>query len=200
MVHRRLLHDDSFGVEEPLDETAFQRGLVVRGSHYLILSDGPSSARRYRPLAQQLYKQPHLSFVPTALHFAEWKSLYRTQQQLISRALPENVNLLTLEKRPDGLYLIRLEHIYDVEEDKVLSAPVTVSLHNLFPGFVIMSAEETILGGNQFRKDSQRLIWNSTDRQHNNSKRLTKFPDIELQPMEIRTFIFNLVRDNRLVK
>ncbi|XP_032794592.1 lysosomal alpha-mannosidase [Daphnia magna] len=200
MVHRRLLHDDSFGVEEPLDETAFQRGLVVRGSHYLILSDGPSSARRYRPLAQQLYKQPHLSFVPTALHFAEWKSLYRTQQQLISRALPENVNLLTLEKRPDGLYLIRLEHIYDVEEDKVLSAPVTVSLHNLFPGFVIMSAEETILGGNQFRKDSQRLIWNSTDRQHNNSKRLTKFPDVELQPMEIRTFIFNLVRDNRLVK
>lgn len=63
-----------------------------------------------------------------------------------------------------------------------------------------MSAEETILGGNQFRKDSQRLIWNSTDRQHNNSKRLTKFPDVELQPMEIRTFIFNLVRDNRLVK
>ncbi|KAI9559553.1 hypothetical protein GHT06_013558 [Daphnia sinensis] len=76
------------------------------------------------------------------------------QARYDNRALPENVNLRTLEKRTDGSYLIRLEHIYDVEEDKVLSDPVTVSLHNLFPGFVIMSAEEAMLGGNQFRKDS----------------------------------------------
>jgi lysosomal alpha-mannosidase len=79
MVHRRLLRDDSFGVDEPLDETAFQQGLVVRGSHYLILSDGPSSAGRYRPLAQQIYKQPQLSFIPTTLTFAEWRRLYKTQ-------------------------------------------------------------------------------------------------------------------------
>ena len=69
----------AFGVDEPLDETAFQQGLVVRGSHYLILSDGPSSARRYRPLAQQLYKQPQISFIPTTLPFAEWKKLYKTE-------------------------------------------------------------------------------------------------------------------------
>jgi hypothetical protein len=50
------------------------------------------------------------------------------KQQLISRELPENVNLLTLENRSDGSYLIRLEHIYDVGEDKILSKPVTVSL------------------------------------------------------------------------
>lgn len=37
MVHRRLLHDDSFGVGEPLNETAFGKGLVVRGKHYLVL-------------------------------------------------------------------------------------------------------------------------------------------------------------------
>ena len=79
MVHRRLLHDDSFGVDEPLDETAFNRGLVIRGTHYLILSDGPSSARRFRPLAQQLYKRPHISFIPTTLQFGEWKNLFKTR-------------------------------------------------------------------------------------------------------------------------
>ena len=50
------------------------------------------------------------------------------QQQSISRTLPENVNLLTLESRNDGSYLIRLEHIYDDGEDAFLSQPVIVSL------------------------------------------------------------------------
>lgn len=36
MVHRRLLHDDAFGVGEALNETAFGEGLVVRGKHYLL--------------------------------------------------------------------------------------------------------------------------------------------------------------------
>lgn len=84
MVHRRLLHDDSFGVDEALDETAFRQGLVVRGSHYLILSNGPSSAKRYRPLAQQLYKQPHISFIPTTLQFGEWTRLYRTRVDFLT--------------------------------------------------------------------------------------------------------------------
>ena len=31
MVHRRLLFDDAFGVGEPLNESAYGQGLVVRG-------------------------------------------------------------------------------------------------------------------------------------------------------------------------
>jgi lysosomal alpha-mannosidase len=42
---------------------------------------------------------------------------------------------MTLENRSDGSYLIRLEHIYDVGEDKVLSEPVTVSLKVIFKFF-----------------------------------------------------------------
>ena len=34
MIHRRLLHDDAFGVGEALNETAFGGlGLVARGKH-----------------------------------------------------------------------------------------------------------------------------------------------------------------------
>lgn len=37
MVHRRLLHDDAFGVGEALNETAFGKGLVARGTHWITI-------------------------------------------------------------------------------------------------------------------------------------------------------------------
>merc|ERR1712071_391278 len=58
MVHRRLLDDDGFGVGEGLNEMAFHKGLVVRGKHYLILSDESNSARLCRSLSQQLTESP----------------------------------------------------------------------------------------------------------------------------------------------
>ena len=36
MVHRRILHDDSMGVDEALNETAYGKGLVVTGKHILL--------------------------------------------------------------------------------------------------------------------------------------------------------------------
>ena len=37
MVHRRILHDDSLGVGEALNETAYGKGLVVSGKHILLV-------------------------------------------------------------------------------------------------------------------------------------------------------------------
>ena len=36
MLHRRLLVDDHWGVGEALNETAFDKGLVARGKHYIL--------------------------------------------------------------------------------------------------------------------------------------------------------------------
>ena len=49
---------------------------------------------------------------------------------LLTRPLPDNVKLLTLEPRQfqEGEYLLKLEHIYDEKKHSSLSKPTQVSL------------------------------------------------------------------------
>lgn len=47
---------------------------------------------------------------------------------VLNEGLPWNVNLMTLDKRIDGKYLLRLEHIFDAGEDTDLSKPVKTNL------------------------------------------------------------------------
>jgi len=197
MVHRRLLVDDGFGVGESLNEMAYHRGLVVRGKHYLILSPEANSARIYRSLSQELYREPQISFTATNESFETWLKLYKTEHHFTKEALPENINLLTMEKHFDGTILIRLEHMYDAGEDDELSKPTTVSLDDLFLNYTIQSVHETMLGGNQLKIDSNRLSWrndstrNIVENHSNQPKTSSKYGsnEVELKPMEIRTFV-----------
>lgn len=56
-----------------------------------------------------------------------------------------------------------------------------------------------MLGGNQFKKDSNRLVWNvaSTTNEVGTQQLRDEraIPAVKLQPMEIRTFIITLVRN-----
>ena len=67
----------------------------------------------------------------------------------------------------------------------------------MFPGYNIDSAEETVLGGNQFKSDSNRLLWKSSGNKNGLDKNNLyeeplAIPAIQLNPMEIRTFIIRL--------
>ena len=104
-------------------------------------------------LSQDLYKQPQLSFYETHLPFKKWSMLFNTEVKffdskyiklnncllfifhiwkvrLLNRDLPENINILTLEPKSDGNFLLRLEHTFDDDPDKkeILSLPVVVPL------------------------------------------------------------------------
>ena len=81
MVHRRCLHDDAFGVNEALNETAYGDGLyiVARGTHLLILGNNTNSMKLACSLSHEIYKEPQNSFIPTALSFSEWSARYKTQ-------------------------------------------------------------------------------------------------------------------------
>ncbi|KAK7507344.1 hypothetical protein BaRGS_00001279, partial [Batillaria attramentaria] len=79
MVHRRLLHDDSLGVGEPLNETgADGKGLVVRGSHYVFVGPISTAASVHRDLCERLFMAPELSFTNLATTQSDWSKNFRT--------------------------------------------------------------------------------------------------------------------------
>lgn len=82
-IHRRLLHDDAFGVSEALNETAFGKGLIVRGKHYIAFGskdDGVSPSVTANERFIQLSKLlPGWLFFSDAskLNYTEWKDSYK---------------------------------------------------------------------------------------------------------------------------
>ena len=60
MIHRRLLDDDAFGVDQPLNETEFGgKGLVARGTHYLLFDPNMEDQLvRTRLLAKSIFASP----------------------------------------------------------------------------------------------------------------------------------------------
>ncbi|XP_076058752.1 lysosomal alpha-mannosidase II isoform X1 [Oratosquilla oratoria] len=217
MVHRRLLHDDAFGVGEALNETAFDQGLIVRGKHYLIHSSfgkpGCDFGCMHRSKAEEVLLAPIVSFTPTTKSTHEWQMSSVTRWSGLSEALPDNVHLLTLEPIDDNTFLLRLEHMYEVNESDPYSNPVKVNLKGLFSDWQILSAKETTLGANMLKKDFHKLKWqvdpsdegNSIDGQmpdHEGArKRLLKEVEdlvIQMNPMQIRTFLLTVKKIERL--
>lgn len=58
MVHRRLLKDDSLGVNEALDDEEFGQGVVARGQHYLVIGSSESTPAQERDLALKKLLNP----------------------------------------------------------------------------------------------------------------------------------------------
>ena len=201
MIHRRLLYDDAFGVNEALNEEAFGAGLVVKGHHYIIFGDDQAKCtEKRRMLANELNSQPIVIF-PSDLttHFKYLDTFIKHEFQL-----PPNVNLLSFEpwlnvSSPDGpvQYLVRVEHLFEEGEHPTWSQPATVSLSQMFgsAGFglgEISFIKETTLGGNQWKEDLIRLDWRvKGEKLGGETATETSFKDDEvtLQPFQIRTFI-----------
>lgn len=81
-VHRRLLHDDAFGVGEALNETAYGKGLIARGKHYLVFgskqSSGSPSVEAWERFVQLEKMLPTWLFFSNASSFSydQWKDSY----------------------------------------------------------------------------------------------------------------------------
>ncbi len=77
MGHRRILHDDSMGVDEVLNETAYGKGLVVSGKHILIFDRLSDSARLHRSGAQQLFMYPLSAYsLPNTSSYTNYSDMY----------------------------------------------------------------------------------------------------------------------------
>lgn len=191
MVHRRILKDDGRGVGEPLNETGqFGDGLMVRGKHYVTLSPPGKAAKIHRTLAEQFYMAPTLMFAGGDAGVSQ----VQNSGSMLTRELPANVHLLTLEMWGENSALIRLEHQFAKSEDDDLSKNVTVSLKGLFTTFDITAIVELTLGANVALADAQRLQWHTTDSSMPTPPNTPPPPvsidtlEVQLTPMQIRTF------------
>ncbi|XP_053673280.1 lysosomal alpha-mannosidase-like [Anopheles nili] len=206
MVHRRLLRDDAFGVGEALNETQYGAGLVARGKHWLFFGTAHKDAsptlqakERFMQNKKLLPSWPFVSPADNTLTFDDYLSSFRNIYSAIAQQLPPNVNLLTLEPWKDGTVLVRFEHLFEKGEDPVYSQAVRFNVRDVLYALNIDSIYETTLGANQWKGDAKRLQF-STDTSANEispKEQVENIPivqqstdfDIELHPMEIRTFV-----------
>ena len=109
----------------------------------------------------------------------------------LSRPLPPNVHLLTLETINETALIIRLEHFYENGESEELSKPVVIELDNLFLEFQIISLTETNLSANQLWADKKMWNWNTLEKIEPVAQNFSEIRQmsVKLNPMEIKTFI-----------
>uniref|UniRef100_A0AAG5DR66 Alpha-mannosidase n=1 Tax=Anopheles atroparvus TaxID=41427 RepID=A0AAG5DR66_ANOAO len=162
MVHRRLLHDDAFGVEEALNEKAFGKGLVARGKHWVVF--GAKQSASPTPEARERFLQNRM-LLPNWLFFSdvgestyeEWQKQYTNIYSALSLSLPLNVHLLTFEPWKDNSLLVRFEHLLEKGEDPLYSKPVRFNVQDVFRQFSIDTIRETTLAANQLKDESRRM-------------------------------------------
>lgn len=196
-----MLHDDAFGVAEALNETAFGKGLVARGKHYLMFgaknNESPSLQARERFLQNEILLPNWLFFNDvSSMSFDDWSTKYTNIHSSIGMVLPKNVYLMTLEPWKVGQILIRFEHILEQGEDTELSKTVRFNLNDMFIGFEIDEMRELSLSANQFFEDIDRLHFKTDNNQPiTQSQKKTMLQqefEVELEPMQMRTFVISL--------
>lgn len=161
--------DDGYGMDEALNEPGEDgRGLVVRGRHRIIVNDIKESIRQMRIMSKSLNLKPLIAFKKRNLARPIRNPAQRAQRQLdsskfvgLNKKLPPNLHLLTLEPWTDGRILVRLEHLFEINEDPKYSKPRRISLRDLFAPFIVVNVEEMTLSANQWKRpaEERRLKW-----------------------------------------
>jgi lysosomal alpha-mannosidase len=128
--------------------------------------------------------------------------------------LPKMVNLLTLESWDPETVLIRLEHIFEINEDADYSRPIQLSLRRMFRNFKVVKVREMTLDALQdieLARTNRLRFQTSTNPYKNYTDELGDFVNmdyvshlidnspagedlfiVELRPMEIRTFLVQI--------
>ncbi|KAJ9584475.1 hypothetical protein L9F63_021169 [Diploptera punctata] len=200
-------------IDKPLNETAYGKGLVAIGKHWLTggtLGSNGTAAVVEHDLIQEIALSPWLFFTPAEnITFETWSKKYKMEYTGLTTELPKNIDILTLEPWTGRKFLLRLEHKYEKNENTVYSKPVIVKLRNLFRPFTIMSARETTLGGNQWLNETHRLQWKAESNEIDLESESEEFQEelysafiseevdndpliITITPMQIRTFIIEI--------
>jgi hypothetical protein len=125
LIHRRTSFDDARGVDEPLDDD------TVLKSNLRVFVDGSSEeASRHRHLHGYLVNFPlEVYQLPSNFDQPFVKSF-----SPLKRDFPKNVNVMTFSQssKDSKNVILRLNHIYELNEHKEFSKPAGFDLKDLF--------------------------------------------------------------------
>jgi alpha-mannosidase len=202
MVHRRVLGDDSKGVGEHLNETEsvfdsttkqyVTKGLTVRGNFFINVDTAQDGMKSLRSKMEKQFFQPLVALRKPVAISKEAKLPWLTVNEF-----PPNVGLTTLTELTKQCLLVRLTHLYSVEEHAELSTPVSVDFAKLFTtknGGVTAVKELSLTGVKELSSEqSSGLEWKTEEGEEEGSNFCERSIPVFgttaiLQPMEVRTF------------
>jgi alpha-mannosidase len=193
-LHRRTL-TGLMALDEPGDDG---RGLVITGRHFILLNPPQLQADALRLLQSQVYAPSVVELAPVTMTANEYIDTHRTQDTYLKSPLPNNVDLLTLTVHDNNqnTLLIRLAHLFAINDQSDLAQPVTIDMSQLFKRNLV-SLKEVSLTANQpvenVRKTQWQLSQKTTDTANNPIQRGSlNDTSVTITPMEIRTFIIVL--------
>lgn len=199
MVHRRLLEDDNKGVGEHLNETEtfydpalkkdVTKGLVVRGNVFINVADPQNGIQKLRSKMEDRFYRPLIALRKQSVSDVDAKVPWLTVKEF-----PVNVGLTSLVELSKECLMIRLSHLFSVDEHATLSKPVSFDFAKQFAvntGVVKEVTELTLTGVWDQTPSIEKLEWITED-MNEDIYESKPFPlqgsVVELQAMEVRTF------------
>lgn len=203
MVHRRLLMDDQKGVSEHLNETesyvdptlkkTITKGLIIRGNLLVnVDAAGDEGMKSIRSKMEQEFFKPL-----SVLRKAQSTDVAAKVPWLTVSEFPENVGLTTLVELSKKSLLVRLTHLYAVDEHSSLSKTVSFDFSKYFKvkNAVLSEVTEMTLSGTEPIAESRRannLKWKVRGEGENDVPVNLPIPvqgtTVHFQAMEVRAF------------
>jgi len=153
MLHRRLLVPDLASYLDPLNDEEPIRTL----DHVTLDSlDASPSLMRSKAL---LMSNPVIPSFSVISDVGQYINTYQTQFSNMKNEFPPNLHLLNFDTLENGDILLRLHHLYAIDEDSILSQPITIDLNEIFEGIQFSKITEMTLTGNRPKDQLHRLQW-----------------------------------------
>ncbi|CAH2236949.1 jg23397 [Pararge aegeria aegeria] len=153
-IHRRLLTDDGFSLEESLNEEAFGVGLVVKGKHRIFFGnfkqdvDDQTFPERATQMSRKWTYEPWLFMTPgEKISRRKWQNVRNKRKSITSL-----ISSLTTDPRKQES---------QVQDEINKSSHITVELRKIFIQFKIRMVRETTLAANQWLEDARQMDWST---------------------------------------
>ena len=113
-----------------------------------------------RLLQSQVYAPSLVELAPVTMTADEYIDTHRTQDTYLRSPLPNNIDLVTLTVHDNNqnTLLIRLAHLFAINDQSDLAQPVTIDMSQLFKRNLV-SLKEVSLTANQPVENVRRTQW-----------------------------------------